>query len=358
MENAALSSSDFVVSTRSGIVENRHLVNAAVVDSTGKLLFSLGNPSRMTLLRSAAKPIQAVPTVESGALEQFGFEEADLALMCGSHNSEERHVKRAKSMLDKSHIEESDLQCGTHAAFSASVNRTWIETGFKPTEACHACSGNHIGVMVGAKGIGSSIIDYQTLNHPIQARIGAVAKDLSGLDSDEIKWALDGCNMYSPGAPLNSIALMYAAFGQAADDVAKAIDPATPRVQAMARIYNAMVRYPENIGGDGSFCTTLIGAYNGALIGKGGGDGCYGISIRESGDTRRLGAKGSIGVALKIEDGNYGIMESVAAEILEQLDIGTAEIRKRFESFHRGEIKTSKGIVTGRLSYPFKLRAA
>ncbi|KAI1085084.1 hypothetical protein F5B20DRAFT_575551 [Whalleya microplaca] len=76
----------------------------------------------------------------------------------------------------------------------------------------------------------------------------------------------------------------------------------------MARIYNAIVRYPENISGDNGFCIILVDAYGGAITGKGGENGFYAISVRESEETRWLGAKGGIGIALKIEDGNgkYG----------------------------------------------------
>ena len=49
-----------VTTDRGGIVENTHLVHAAVVDSTGRLLLSFGNPHRVVLLRSAAKPAQAL----------------------------------------------------------------------------------------------------------------------------------------------------------------------------------------------------------------------------------------------------------------------------------------------------------
>ncbi|KAI1387591.1 thermolabile L-asparaginase [Hypoxylon trugodes] len=348
---------DFVVSNRSGIVENRHLVNAAVVDATGKLLHTLGDPSRMTIIRSAAKPVQAIPLVESGGMEQFGFDDADLALMCGSHNSEDRHIERAKAMLIKSGVQESDLQCGGHQSINPAVTRAWIQKGFVPTPIYSACSGNHIGVIAGAKAIGASAVNYHTLDHLIQNRIGSIMEDLTGLSSDEVKWALDGCNMYSPATPLQSLALTYASFAQAVDDVEKDGDSVSLRTQAMARIYNAMVQYPENVAGEGRFCTSLIEAYGGALIGKGGGDGCYAIGVRESQQTRRLGAKGAIGIALKVEDGNYAIMDPTAVELLEQLQIGTAEIRRRLGHFHRGQIKNSAGVVTGHLSFPFKLRA-
>ena len=62
--------SDFVVTYRGGIVENRHAVHAAVVDAMGKLLYTVGDASRMTLARSAAKPAQALAIMETGACDQ------------------------------------------------------------------------------------------------------------------------------------------------------------------------------------------------------------------------------------------------------------------------------------------------
>ncbi|KAI1739972.1 hypothetical protein F4680DRAFT_420831 [Xylaria scruposa] len=55
-------------------------------------------------------------------MEQFGFDEADLALMCSSYNSEEKHVERAKAMLAKSPAKESELQCGGHLAIPCDEN--------------------------------------------------------------------------------------------------------------------------------------------------------------------------------------------------------------------------------------------
>ncbi|KAJ6083519.1 hypothetical protein N7467_007654 [Penicillium canescens] len=73
---------DFVISDRGGVVENRHIIHVSVVDATGKLLFAIGDPGRMTLARSAAKPIQALAILETGVCDQFGFDDADLALIC------------------------------------------------------------------------------------------------------------------------------------------------------------------------------------------------------------------------------------------------------------------------------------
>ncbi|KAI2612327.1 thermolabile L-asparaginase [Hypoxylon fragiforme] len=370
-------STDFLYSTRGGIVENRHLVHAAVVSSstpsTSPPLFSLGDPTRLTFLRSAAKPVQALPFVEANGLSRFGLDAADLALMCGTHNSEPAQVARARAMLVKVGVEESQLECGAHPAISPRVNKEWVESGFAPTPVCAACSANHVGVMAGARAVGAGVAGYHLAGHPVQDRIGEAVQELTGLAAAEIGWALDGCNMVSPATPLQAVARIFAAFAQAADDGEKededkdkdkdedkdkSVPLSSPRTQAMARIYRAIAAHPENIGGSNRFCTELIAAHGGALIGKAGGDGCYAIGVRASEDTRRLGAQGAIGIALKIEDGNFGAMEATAAELLEQLGIGTPEARGRLEGFRRGEIKNSRGVVTGGLTFAFKLRAA
>ena len=90
-----------VTSYRGTAVENTHLAHVAVVDSSGRIVHAFGDPYRLTLPRSAVKPAQALAVVDTGALERFGFDEADLALMCASHSSEAVHVERARAMLAK-----------------------------------------------------------------------------------------------------------------------------------------------------------------------------------------------------------------------------------------------------------------
>lgn len=99
---------------RGEAIENTHIAHVAVVQADGRLLYSFGDPSRITLVRSAAKPAQALAVLETGALERFGFDEADLALMCASHSSEPRHIERARRMLAKAQVSEADLRCGGH----------------------------------------------------------------------------------------------------------------------------------------------------------------------------------------------------------------------------------------------------
>ena len=352
-------SSDCVTTDRSGLVENRHYVHVAVVDETGKILFSAGNPSRVTLARSAAKPAQALAVLETGGFEQSGFDDGDLALMCASHNSEERHLERARRMLAAAGAQESDLRCGGHASLSNAINRAWIKADYTPTGICNNCSGKHAGMLAGARALGAGYADYHLPAHPMQVRVKRVVTELSGLEPEHVPWGNDGCNLPAPGMSLWALGKTYAAFAAAADavDAPEQGKPSVPeRISYMARIYHAMTRYPEMVGGEDRFCTELMRAFDGALIGKVGADGCYGVGIRASKDTESLGAKGSIGISVKIEDGDREILYAAVAEVLSQLQIGATETRETLSRFHHFRRMNTMDVHVGGVSFDFKLQ--
>jgi L-asparaginase II len=76
---------------------------------------SWGDIDAAILPRSATKPIQALPFVESGAVERFGLGTEHVAMACASHNGEPRHVETVRAWLAKVGLGESDLECGAHA---------------------------------------------------------------------------------------------------------------------------------------------------------------------------------------------------------------------------------------------------
>ena len=71
---------------RGPLAEAVHEVDAVVVDGAGKIRFSAGDTDGWVCLRSAAKPVQALAVVESGAADAFGYGAAERALLCASHN--------------------------------------------------------------------------------------------------------------------------------------------------------------------------------------------------------------------------------------------------------------------------------
>ncbi|CAG7928563.1 unnamed protein product [Penicillium olsonii] len=353
--------SDTVTTDRGGVIENRHLVHAAIVDSTGKLLSSVGDPTRITLARSAAKPIQSLAILETGAFDKFDFDDADLALMCASHSSEEQHIARARTMLLKANANEADMRCGPHTPLSGAVNRAWIKSDYAPTAICSNCSGKHAGMLAGAKALGAETEEYHLPSHPIQLQVRRVFEELCYPDEKNVPWGLDGCNLPAPATSLRLLSKLYATVAASADQLdSDNIDRHTIsqlRARSLARIYRAMSQFPELVGGEGRFCTELMRAFKGDLIGKLGADGCYGIGIRESEQTRKLGAKGALGIAVKIEDGNVDMLYAAVVEILKRLHIGTSETHQVLESFRSPKICNTVGVVTGHVSHSFRLRA-
>jgi L-asparaginase II len=69
-----------------------HFGHIAVVDASGALLYELGDPFRPTFARSSMKPIQALPVVQTGTADFYGFDQADLSLCCASHSGEPIHL--------------------------------------------------------------------------------------------------------------------------------------------------------------------------------------------------------------------------------------------------------------------------
>ncbi|KAJ5536293.1 hypothetical protein N7513_009479 [Penicillium frequentans] len=348
---------DFVVSDRGGVIENRHAVHAAVVDSKGRLLYALGDPTRTTLARSAAKPAQAVAILETGAFNEYDFDEVDLALMCASHSSEERHITRARAILAKIDADEADLKCGGHTPVSEVVNRAWIKGDFVPTSVCSNCSGKHAGMIAATKTLGADVATYHLGDHPLQVRLKKTVDEICELGERESTWSIDGCNLPAPAFPLLSLGRMYASFAEAVDTVdGEGNGAGTARVQMQARVFRAMSRHPEFVAGEDRFCTILMRAFPEMLIGKLGADGCYGVGVRASEQTKRFGADGAVGIAVKIEDGNIGILYSAVSEILNQLNIGDPDMRQKLARFHSPETKNTVGVVTGKVSPQFSLR--
>ncbi|KAI9929400.1 hypothetical protein ASPWEDRAFT_741347 [Aspergillus wentii DTO 134E9] len=340
---------------RGRVVENRHAVHAAIVDSTGKLLYAVGDPSRITLPRSSTKPAQAVAVLETGAFDIFPFDDEDLALSCSSHSSEERHIARVNSMLAKVQANEADLRCGGQSSISEQVNQSWLKRDFVPTAACSNCSGKHVGMLAGAKALGTEISDYHLPTHPMQQRVMQVVEELSGAEKNKCEWAVDGCNLPTPAFPLRCFARIYAGFAAAADEDAADTATNVSRTKAMARIFHSMNQYPELVGGKGRFCTLTMKNFQGALVCKPGSQGCCGIGIRASEKTRQLGADGAMGISVKIEDGNIDILYSAVVEILKQLDIGTLD-SEALSAFHHPKILSTTGAVIGHVSHMFQIR--
>ena len=280
-----------VENIRGSTVESRHEVHVAVVDASGKLVAQTGDPDYVTFWRSAAKPFQALPLVEDGVVERLGLTRQDLALACASHSSEPAQVQLVREFLQRAQCSERDLMCGPHRPLSDAVAKDYDTRGVRLTAIYSNCSGKHTGMLALAKHHGWPTEFYARGDHPVQQRCLKSISDFTDVPLTEIGVAVDGCGVSCFALPLRNMALAYTR-----------IPPA---------VLEAMVLHPELIAGEGRPCTELMRAHPGRVVAKVGAEGVYSAAlIRES-----------LGITLKVEDGNSLAASLAIAAVLAELGL-------------------------------------
>ncbi|WP_040592532.1 asparaginase, partial [Mesorhizobium metallidurans] len=132
---------------RGKIVESAHRGAIAVFDADGKPFLEIGDTSVPVFPRSAVKAIQALPLVESGAADTYGFGNRELALACASHSGEPAHVELARSMLASAGLDHSALECGAHWPSNHQAEIALARAGGLPNALHNNCSGKHSGFL-------------------------------------------------------------------------------------------------------------------------------------------------------------------------------------------------------------------
>jgi L-asparaginase II len=338
-------------------MESVHHGLIAVVDSNGKLIASHGDPNAVVFLRSSAKPFQAIPFVERGGLEHYGFTPRELSIACASHEGSDMHVQTIEEMQKKIGLQENHLQCGTHMPGDAQAFKSLVMKAQQPGPNRNNCSGKHTAMLAYAKMNGYSLDDYLNVDHPIQKAILATFSDLCLVPSHEIELGIDGCS-----APNFAVPLHKAAFG-----FARLCDPhdlPEARAEACRKITAAMTSHPEMVSGDGEFDCELMKAGDGKIVCKRGAEGYQIIGLLPG--TLSPNSPG-VGIAFKISDGDAVSMgpnlessnrvrPAVAIEILRQLGAISSQQQQALVEFGPVRlIKNLRGIVTGQSRPVFEL---
>jgi len=317
---------------RGDIVESRHRVSAAVTNPDGALVARAGDPDLVTFWRSAAKFFQAVPLLTDGAAAEFAITDEELGLACASHNGEPRHVRIASGLLEKIGCGPGDLACGPHASLAERVAKEMAERGERPTRLHNNCSGKHAGMLAQARFRGWPTAGYQEAGHPVQVRCLEEVARWTGAPARSIGIGVDGCGVTCFALPLRAMALAYARLG--ARRLGGAGDEG--RAAAAERLIRAVTADPFLIAGRSRLCSELLEAGGGRVVAKVGAEGVYCATLPEPG----------LGVALKVEDGDFRSSAPALLAVLDQLAPGVASVA---EEWRRPAILNTRGSVVGRL---------
>ncbi|MDZ4159154.1 MAG: asparaginase [Anaerolineaceae bacterium] len=335
--------------TRGQTVESVHLGALAVVDARGNLLASCGDPGTVAFLRSSAKPFQALPLVESGAADAFGFDEREIAITCASHSGTDEHFAVIAAMQKKIGVSEADLLCGSHPPiFHPPTLRALIQRGEEATPNRHNCSGKHTGMLARARFENHPIEDYINPHHPVQAGNLQVFAEMTGMAVEQIATGTDGCSAPVFAVPLRNAALAYARLSQP-DGLP------TARAAACQRIFHAMTNHPDLIAGPGRFDTLLMQFAGGSILAKMGAEGYQGLGLLPG--VLAPGSPG-IGIAIKIADGDSAdrAVATVAVETLRQLGALPSQAPVGLENFYPRPVFNWSKKVVGEIRPIFQLQ--
>ena len=326
---------------RGGLEDYGFVGAVCVVDLDGTVVASLGKPDLGAFVRSAAKPIQALPL--SLAADDVGLDIPSrlLALACASHAGRPEHVDGVRELLGLGELEAEQLQCGIHPPFDAETAELLGRQGVAPTVLHNNCSGKHAGMLLACKLLDLPVDSYLDPDHRLQQLIFGHFLETGRFQRDAVGVAIDGCGVPCYRVPLDSFAMIYARL-------ANQEWPYLPESRGLAlnKLAQAMLQFPEMVAGPGRFTTELMRAGKGRILAKEGAAGFYALGIR--GPEPR-------GIALKVTPGSEEIRGAVVIEVLAQLGCLTDDERAALSAFDCAPVRNHAGTVVGSVEVDFRL---
>ncbi|WP_249999487.1 asparaginase [Actinoplanes sp. M2I2] len=272
---------------RSGFVESVHHGSVAVLGGESR-----GDVTSPIFPRSSNKPLQTVGLLRAGLVPR---DEADLALISGSHFGEPFHVRRVREILAAAGLDVDALRCPTSLPLAEDARDEWLRAGGGPERVLMNCSGKHAGMLATCVANDWPLETYRDPKHPLQVAITEAVADLAGERIAAV--GVDGC-----GAPV--LALSLTGLARAFERLVAAEPGSHER-----RVADQMRAHPELVAGTGADDTVLMGAVPG-LLAKGGAEGVVAVAVPGRG-----------AVAIKIDDGGMRARTPVLLDELRRLGV-------------------------------------
>lgn len=322
--------SALLVRTRGDHTENVVYGSAALVDANGRVRATLGDAAAPVFARSTLKPFQAMPLLAQHG-RALGLSDADVAVLCASHNGEAAHVTRVQALLRQAGATEADLRCGVQepAYYAATGQRP--EPGAKFQACHHGCSGNHAGLMLLAQAMGAPLHGYEQAQHPVQQAVLAAIAHFTNQAPERLIAAVDGCNIPTYALPLTALARAYAQLvASGGEDSVYGSAPAW--------VWQSMTQHPALVSGVARHDLVLTRAGQGDWLTKEGADGLQVL----------VSQRRQLALALKVADGSATHAMRAMVAVLEQLDWIDDHARRQLRPWLEDEVRNSSARTVGR----------
>jgi L-asparaginase II len=323
--------------SRGGTPECLHFGAIAVVNRRGKLLAHAGDAHWLTFSRSTLKALQALPFMQAGGAAHFGFGPQQVAMLCASHNGEDKHVAQTQTMLGKAGLDYKALRCGCHVPSIFGTLETTPPAGYTYDERHNNCSGKHAGFLAYCVQHGLSLDDYIDPAHPLQTAIRRDVARATGMDPADFKLGIDGCSAPNYALPLANLALGYARLASGGQDGEFGA--------SFALLGEAMTAHPDLVSGTGRNDLAFMQAGRGDWVTKVGADGVQVVGSKSRGEA----------FAIKIIDANKPALFAATVEVLEQLGWMDDAQRAELRVWRAREIRNARGLLVGERKSVFRL---
>lgn len=303
---------------RGNTTETLHYGWICVLNKDKKIICKRGNVNNKTLLRSCAKPIQAIPLIEN----VININNKELAIVCGSHSGSNKHLKVLYGFIKKHKLYLSDLRCGIHMPYDVKENHRLIRKNLQAAALHNNCSGKHLGMLLVCRKKNWDLNTYLNSNHPLQKLIKRKIQELS--ETSDISLEIDGCSLPTFGLSILNIAKLFSNF--------------TKNIE-YKKIISAMAGNPDYMGSTGQIDTEIIKQSKGKLLAKVGAEGL--IIVAFNGNC----------AAVKISDGSQKIRSFVILKLLLKLGwLKEKNIKNLFlKEILKGDVKNHRGITVGKI---------
>lgn len=315
---------------RGPFVESQSRISAVVLDEQKNIVQSWGDIQSGFYPRSSIKMLQAIPFLESGAVDYFGLGDQHICLACASHSGEKAHAEKVLSWLEKMDLSDTNLECGVQAPFhKKSAEELLIKN--KPALCAHNnCSGKHAGFLATAKMHQEKLTGYIEESHPVQKRVTQVLKECFQFELNSKNLGIDGC-----GIPTYYLPMIHVAYG-----MCEFLNDKSTYRSSLQRIQKAVLSEPYYLAGTNRADTDIIQVSQGNVLSKAGAEGVFaGVFLNQG-----------MSFVLKVHDGNQEVsnaalcflalrMKAITEEQFVQLTSHSRPVKKNWAGKEVGYLK-------------------
>ena len=316
--------------TRGSLVESTHSIKAYICNSDGKVLIKSCNENNYIYPRSAIKIFQAIPFVESDAINFFKLNTKSVALACSSHRGEVYHIKELRNWINKIGIKKKDLKCGIHYPLNKSSSEKLLKSNSNANELHNNCAGKHLAMISSCliKNYGKE--KYLDFNHPHQIKIREVFEKFTGRKLSKKNYGLDGCSAPQYSFKIKDINKMLI-------NLIKSYNSNFAFSKETKILIDSIIKYPNYIGGTDSLDSILMKISNKKIFCKGGAEGVFLF----------IDLKKKIAGVLKVADGNERALPSVVYNLFKKLKIMSSIELKKFSKYYNFQLFNHAKIKVG-----------